>query len=188
MTRTRSEVVAAARASISYTTRMCMQWTRVQAGLPAVGDFDGDGAADAEDGWKASVQKHPGDRKPPAGTFPWWGGGSADNGHVNVSLGPDKNGQYWVRGIDTPTKGLVGTVPLEWVEENWGLPYMGWTPSIGQHVVPEDAPAPIVELTRGRLIDEALNKLKKAKGKPVKMAKVKAAILALQSIRPYKKR
>lgn len=188
MARTRSEVVAAARASISYTPRMCMQWTRVQAGIPAVGDFDGDGAADAEDGWKASINKHPDDRKPPAGTFPWWGGGSQDNGHVNVSLGPDKNGVYWVRGTDSPKTGLIGTVPLDWVEKTWGMEYLGWTDAIGNHVVEDDTTPE--SLTRGDLVDGALRKLRKAAevNKRGRRKKIQAAIDALKSINPFPKR
>lgn len=140
MTYTRSQIVARANASLTYATRMCMQWTRTMAGINAIGDFDGDKAADAEDGWKATPSKHPGDRKPPAGTFVWYGGGSQDNGHAAVSLGPNERGIYMIRTTDGKPgfPGVNGTQPLDYPEKNWGMPYLGWTDGIGNDVPKND--------------------------------------------------
>lgn len=186
MTRTRSEVAAAARASLTYPTRMCMQWTRLMAGQEAVGDFDGDKAADAEDGWKSSSTKHPGDRHPPLGTMVFYGGGSSDNGHAAISLGPDLQDIYWIRSTDGAGTGKNGTVPINYPENKWGMPYLGWTEGIGDAVIANDT-APD-EFTRGEKVDDALRKLQKVKGKPARMEKVRRAIEVLKSITPFKKR
>jgi hypothetical protein len=102
----------------------CQAWTRSIFGVPSVGDFDHDGAADAEDGWKSepATAKHPGDRNPPRGTPVSYLGGSKDNGHRAVSLG---NGM--IRSTDAGGRGVIATVPLDWPEKHWGLDYAGWS-------------------------------------------------------------
>lgn len=143
----RSVAVARANASKTYSTRMCMQWTRIMFGIGAVGDYDGDGAADAEDGWKASVKKHR-DRKPPAGVPVWYGGGSSDNGHVAVSLGPNRDGVYMIRTTDGAGAGINGTRRLDFPEKSWGMPYLGWSEDIGGTMIPNDmAPKKRKEIT-----------------------------------------
>lgn len=137
MTASRAQAVVNALRSTTYTPRHCAKWTREQFGVVALGDFDGDGDADAEDMWKASTRKHPGDRNPPAGVPVFWGGGSEDNGHVGVAFASRR-----VRTIDRPSAGLVSTVPLDEIERVWGLPYLGWTEDLYGHVIPTVAPDP----------------------------------------------
>jgi hypothetical protein len=48
----RTEAVARALATKTNVPDTCQLVTRTWVGAPSAGDFDGDGAADAEDGWK----------------------------------------------------------------------------------------------------------------------------------------
>lgn len=189
MVYTRSQVVARANASLSYPTRMCMQWTRMMVGMGAIGDFDGDRAADAEDGWKSSTTKHPGDRKPPAGTMVFYGGGSQDNGHAAISLGPDRDGRYLIRTTDGNGAGKNGTRFLDYPEKSWGMPYLGWTEGIGDEVIVNDLEPPRPRpVTRGKYVDAAIRKLKKVDGGPKRKKKAKKAIEILESIKIFAKK
>jgi cell wall-associated NlpC family hydrolase len=128
--RTREQAVASALASVTNVPRFCARWTRERFGVAALGDFDGDGAADAEDMWKASQIKHRDDKNPPAGVPVFWGGGSADNGHVAVSLGGGM-----VRSTDAAGSGRVGTVSIDFPTRKWGMPYLGWTEDLYGHAI-----------------------------------------------------
>lgn len=131
----RAEAVARALASKSYAVAMCMQWTRLMFGIGAVGDFDGNGRANAVDGWKSCRHRHPGDRNPPAGVPVFWSGGSRGDGHAAVALGGGM-----IRSIDRPRAGVVGTVPLSDIERSWGLTYLGWAEDIGGVLIPTPPP------------------------------------------------
>ena len=139
MTYTRREAVARALRSTTYPVGMCYRWTREMFGMPAVGDRDGDGDADAVDGWKAATRKHPGDRKPPGGVPVFWSGGSKGHGHAAITTLDGR-----VRSIDTGAGGFgtVGTVDLGWFERHWGLKYLGWAEDLGGVTIPhpEDQP------------------------------------------------
>lgn len=128
--RTREEAVKAANASFVNTPRYCARWTRSQFGVAALGDYDGDSAADAEDMWKAATLPHAGDRTPPAGVPVFYGGGSQDNGHAAVSLGGGM-----IRSTDARGAGRVGTVPLDFPTREWGMPYLGWSEDLYGHVI-----------------------------------------------------
>lgn len=104
----------------------CRLRVRIALGAASVGDFDGDGSADAEDGWKAAKHKHPGDRKAPRGFPVYWGGGSRDNGHVAISAG-QFHGETYVWSTDILRTGFFDFVPLALIEQEWGLPFLGWT-------------------------------------------------------------
>lgn len=128
--RTREQAVEAANSSFVNTPRFCARWTRSQFLVDALGDFDGDSAADAEDMWKAATLSHPGDRQPPAGVPVYYGGGSQDNGHAAVSLGGGM-----IRSTDARGAGRVGTVPLDFPTREWGMPYLGWSDDLYGHVI-----------------------------------------------------
>lgn len=130
----RAQAVARALASKTNVPNTCQLWTRTMFGVPSVGDFDGDGAADAEDGWKSEPAKyrHPGDRDVPAGVPVSYGGGSADNGHRAVSLGGGM-----IRSTDAGGWGKIATVPLDWPEKAWGLTYLGWSDTCDGYLIPE---------------------------------------------------
>ena len=40
------------------------------------------------------------------------------------------------RSTDAPGQGRVATVPLRWVEREWGLRYAGWSNSINGYTIP----------------------------------------------------
>lgn len=134
----RAQAIARALASKTNVPNTCQLWTRTMFGAPSAGDYDGDGASDAEDGWKMEPAKfkHPGDRNPPAGVPVSYGGGSADNGHRAISLGGGM-----IRSTDAGGWGKVATVPLDWPERAWGLTYLGWSDTCDGWLIPEP-PAP----------------------------------------------
>lgn len=127
--RTREAAVRAALASYVNTPRYCAQWVRQQFGVDALGDYDGDKAADAEDMWKAATLPHPDDRNPPDGVPVFYGGGSSDNGHAAIAIAG------MIRSTDSRGLGRVGTVPLDYPEREWGMPYLGWSEDLYGHVI-----------------------------------------------------
>ena len=91
----------------------CQIVTRGYYGAPSVGDFDGDGSADAEDGWKREPDwaKHVKERRVPRGMPISWLRGSRDNGHRAISLGwNDKIQETMIRSTDAPSRGVTSTV------------------------------------------------------------------------------
>lgn len=132
MPASRLEAVANALGSTTNVPRYCAQWTRERFGVGALGDYDGDGAADAEDMWKAAKIRNEGDRNPPAGVPVYWGGGSQDNGHIAVSLGGGL-----IRSTDAAGTGRVGTVPLNFPQTAWGMPYLGWSEDLYGYEIPD---------------------------------------------------
>lgn len=180
--RNREEAVKAALADKTNTPRYCQLVTRLWFDAPSAGDVDGDGAADAEDGWKrepAAARRF--DRNPPAGVPVTWLGGSQDNGHRAISLG---NGM--IRSTDAAGIGKIGTVPLRWVEDNWGMAYAGWSTTMNGYEIPlapeQPKPAPqkpptLVEKARKRLV-EALELARKKNNKK----RAKAILRALRAL------
>jgi len=170
MVRNREEAAQAAEATHTNVPDACQAQTRAWFDVPSVGDFDGDGAADAEDGWKSEPEKykHHGDRNPPRGTPVSYLGGSHDNGHRAMSLGNGK-----IRSTDAGGRGRVATVPLDWPEKNWGLTYAGWSETMDGLTIPLPPPPP--PPTRGGKVDTAIHKLNNASAKP---GSVRAKLIA----------
>lgn len=105
-------------------TGMCARFSRECAEFGALGDFDGDGDADAVDMWKASTSRHEGDRNPPLGVFVFWAGGSKGHGHVTPTV--DVGGV--VRSTDWPISGRVSTTTIDTIGREWpSMQYLGWT-------------------------------------------------------------
>lgn len=139
---TRDQAARRAEASSRNEPGMCQAWTRGIYGAPSVGDIDRDGDADAVDGWRAEDKdaRRPGDRNPPRGVPLSWSGGRAGHGHRAISLGNRK-----VRSIDIGSPGRVGTVDLDFFEDEWNLKYLGWTTTISGIAIPlgiVEAPRP----------------------------------------------
>lgn len=95
---TQTEAIARARGWVgrSYPVGWCQKWVVAEIfGTGAVGDWDGDGAADAEDGWKKAVRNGkvvtaaniPDINAIPAGLSCYWTGGRGDYGHAAVTAG-----------------------------------------------------------------------------------------------------
>lgn len=137
---------------------MCQAFCVTLAGTGAVGDYDGDRAADAQDGWKKARDKgqvvHARDiaslKDIPAGTFLYWEGGSHGYGHVAISIGNGK-----CVSTDAPYWGKIGVVPIDWIASHWrnGLVFRGYVviEGNGHRMVDKiPAPSPIV-VTAGHL-------------------------------------
>lgn len=163
----REQVAQRAEASKTNTPGYCQMWSRTVAGGVSVGDFDGDGDADAVDGWKQSTKKHPGDRNPPRGTIVSFSGGSKGYGHRAISLGAPG-----IRSTDMSTltgryaPGVVGTVSISEIEKAMGVKYLGWSEDISGVLIPLPPAVKPPKLTsRGKSVDEAIARLKKSRAK-----------------------
>lgn len=108
----------------------CLFWCLTEVYLvPGLGDYDHDGAADAEDYWKAAVKRgkvvHAKDIDKlddiPAGVLLMWTGGSSDHGHAAYAQPKGR-----MIGTDAPTRGVVGEVDIEWIAKHWGLTFVGY--------------------------------------------------------------
>lgn len=177
-TYSRDEAVKRALAQHTNVPDTCQLVTRTWVGAPSAGDYDGDGSADAEDGWRSEpeTRKHPGDRKPPAGTPVSYLGGSNDNGHRALSLGPvGPDGRYMIRSTDAAGRGRVGTVPLDWPEREWGLTYVGWSETCDGSLIPggNPRPEPLTPEQRAEVIKRAANAARRA-GHPGWAARLRA--------------
>lgn len=179
---TREEIKNLALAAIGddVDPRTCQKWTRELVKAGSVGDFDGDGAADAEDGWKAepSWAKHVGDRNPPAGVPGYWEGGGEDNGHRAWFVGNAD-----LVGVDSPANGKIGRVHIDWVERNWGLRYVGWTETISGIRIPTGNPPTKPKEPRpgtklGIALEQLRSKLRAAKrnGYPAQIKELEQSI------------
>jgi hypothetical protein len=130
----------------------CQLWTRTQFLGKSAGDQDGDGDADAVDGWKSEPLRfrHAGDRNPPRGVPVAFSGGSKGYGHRAISLGGGK-----IRSTDmsgsTYKPGVVGTTTIAAIEKAMGVSYLGWSDSITGELIPPP--------TRGARIDKEISDL-----------------------------
>lgn len=132
MPNSRQQAVAKALSTTTYPVGMCARFTRECFGVGALGDFDGDGDADAVDQWAAARIKNHDDRNPPAGVPMFWAGGSKGYGHAAVSLGGGR-----VRSTDRPTAGLVGDTTIEDIERSWRMTYLGWSEDLYGNEIPD---------------------------------------------------
>lgn len=153
----------------------CQIVTRGYYGAPSVGDVDGDGSSDAEDGWKSEPAsgKHLGDRTPPRGMPVSWLHGSSDHGHRAISLG---NGM--IRSTDVPVAGQTSTVPLRWIEDNWHLEYAGWSETISGIKIPLPAPPkpPQTRVNKARKLLQKARDLAKKNKQPKRVAQIQKAL------------
>lgn len=111
----------------AYPMGWCQRWVVAEIfGTGGVGDWDHDGAADAEDGWrqanaKVSAAQITSLDRVPAGVACYWTGGAHDYGHAAVSAG---NG--YIYSTDLPYTGKVGKVPITTPHTKWGLTFAGY--------------------------------------------------------------
>lgn len=201
--RNREEAARAAEATVHNTPGFCQGQVHAWYLAPSVGDVDGDGAADAEDGWKSEPAhaKHLGDRNPPRGVPLSFLGGSHDNGHRAMSLGP---GKYRSTDFDTASQryrpGVVGTAKsIAALEQAMGVSYAGWSETISGIQIPlaPKPPAPTPPppahhdpalTSRGNRVDDSLDKLqgaaKRAPDGSTRDTLLKKAIHVLRKIKP----
>lgn len=155
---TPSEALAVARGTKTNVVGACQAYVRGYFNAPSAGDFDGDGAADAEDGWKTEPfsAKHT-DRTGRVGYPAAFLGGSHDNGHRAIFCAPGR-----VRSTDFSsvtlryTPGVVGEGTLAEVEAAMKVDYAGWSDTIDGFDIPKD------EMTRGYRIDKSIATLRRA--------------------------
>lgn len=128
-----------------YHPGWCQAWVVADIfGTGGVGDWDGDSAADAEDGWKKAVARGKVVTAAqigrytdiPAGVACYWTGGSNDNGHAAVSAGSG-----YIFSTDLPNRGYIGKVPLGDVHTRWGLTFLGYVLIEGNGYTLTDPPA-----------------------------------------------
>lgn len=169
--RNREEAALAAEATNHNTVGFCQAVTRGWYDAPSVGDFDGDGAADAEDGWKSEpLRARHSTRNPPRGVPVTYLGGSNDNGHRAISLGNGK-----IRSTDAGGDGNVATVDLDWPEKNFGVTYVGWSETmdgIDIPLPPKPDPVPLAptRVSAARVLLRAAMKTAIKRKKPARAA------------------
>jgi hypothetical protein len=159
----RDEIVKRALESKTNVPGTCQLWTRTIIGVDSAGDQDGDGDADAVDGWKSEPYsaKHADDRSVPKGYPVAFRGGSNGYGHRAISLG-----HGLIRSTDMSDDGSsyqagnVGTSTIAKIEAAMGIQYLGWSETMSGVKIP-DPPPP----TRGENVDHAIEDLKDAKSK-----------------------
>jgi len=105
---------------------------------PSAGDFDGDGAADAEDGWKSEpLSARHTDRTGRPGFPAAFLGGSHDNGHRALFVAP---GVLRSTDFDGATKryraGHVGEGTVQEVADAMNVTYAGWSETIDGEKIP----------------------------------------------------
>lgn len=174
--RSREEAAKAAEATRSNVPGTCQLVTRGYYNAASAGDFDGDGAADAEDGWKKEPAwaKHIGDRNPPRGAPVSFLGGRDDNGHRAISLS-DEHDIIRSTDFDGVTKryraGSVGNGTIDEVARAMGVTYAGYSDTIDGEPIPglpvkPKSNHPKHEKTRGENVDNAIESVEAAKAKP----------------------
>jgi hypothetical protein len=113
----------------SYGVGWCQMFTNQLFATGSVGDWDGDGSADAEDGWKKAVAHGKVVRASnissyyniPASVMLFWTGGSHGHGHAAVGVGGGK-----MVSTDQPRSGRIGLVEISRVRATWGLRLAGY--------------------------------------------------------------
>lgn len=105
---------------------MCYKFSRLCYGVAAVGDADGDGDADAVDGWKAAkkngtVVASRDAKSFPVGSLAVWSGGSNGHGHA----APVEGGGLC---ISTDARGprTVAIAKMDDLTVKWGLTLLGY--------------------------------------------------------------
>jgi hypothetical protein len=148
---------AKARLGKAYPAGWCQKWVVTEVfASGGVGDFDGDRAADAEDGWKAAKKKvavtsgHA--SSIPAGYPIYFTGGRSDHGHAAVSAG---NGQMYSTDLNAGKTryGRIGLTPIRTAEIAWGVKLVGYVITDGNGNTFTDPastpkPAPVPKLVR----------------------------------------
>jgi hypothetical protein len=114
----------------AYPAGWCQKWVVIEVfASGGVGDFDGDRAADAEDGWKAAKKKvavtSANAASIPAGYPLYFVGGRNDHGHAAVSAG---NGQMYSTDLNAgkPRYGRIGKTSIKTAEQAWGVKLVGY--------------------------------------------------------------
>lgn len=151
---TSKQAIAEALGQTKNVVGTCQMTVRNWFNAPSAGDQDGDGDADAIDGWLSEpVSARRYDRTPPAGKpVAFKNADGSGFGHRALSL-PD--GKFRSTDFDTTTQrykaGVVGTAnSLSALERSMGLVYLGWSLTIDGFPIPEPIKPPAREVFRRR--------------------------------------
>lgn len=192
MVNTREQAARVAEATKTNKPGRCQEVTRGYYLAPSSGDFDGDGRADAEDGWKTEpIHARHFDRNPPRGAPVSFLGGRNDDGHRAISLGGGIIRSTDFNGVTKRYQaGVVGNGTIDEVARAMGVTYAGWSDTIDGYLIPKDVPKPAPKpkpKTRGKRVVRALEILRDARDKAEpgsRRRSIKAAVRALRGIEP----
>lgn len=172
--RTRAQAIQAALNQTVNRVGTCQLNVRGWYLAPSVGDVDGDGDADAVDGWESEPKayRHPGDRNPPHGVPLAFHGGSRGFGHRAMTLGhagrvrsTDMLNNRYSPGHTSTVTGATTSAAIAQIEASMNVVFTGWSETIdgglldGFEKAGRQEPAP---QTRGWRVDQSLRRLRKA--------------------------
>lgn len=165
MINTSRQAIAAALDQFLNVPGTCQLSTRGWFNSPSVGDYDGDGDADAVDGWKSEPvwARHLGDRNPPGGKPLAFHGGSKGYGHRCATLrdpgrlrSTDMLGNRYSPGHTSTVTADTTSEAIAIIEEQMGVIYTGWSDTIDGEKIPA------TEYTRGKNVDKTLHYARRA--------------------------
>jgi hypothetical protein len=147
--RTGSQAIAAAKGQTRNVPGTCQRTVRTWFNAPSAGDQDGDGDADAVDGWKSEplAFRHPGDRNPPPGRPLAFKGGKNGYGHralsaVDSVFSTDMYGNRYKAGYTSRVTGTSTSDAIAKIERSMGVTYLGWSDTIDGYPIPKEAHMP----------------------------------------------
>lgn len=158
----------------------CLLNVRTAYQIPAAGDVDGDGDADAVDGRKTATVRPFDLARTNRGGFVWWSGGAHGYGHVAIPTG---DGACWTPGSpDRP--GYWDRMDLDELTRRWGLTPAAWSPDFNGVTVwtaPPRPPAPTPNLTHA--VEDLERAAAANRKRPGRLAKITAALKLIRPMR-----
>lgn len=143
--RTSKQAMAAALGQTTNVPGTCQLTVRGWFDAPSAGDQDGDGDADAVDGWLSEPRsaRHEGDRNPPPGKPLAFKGGSRGFGHRALSMvkgvrSTDMSGNRYKVGVTSTVTGTSTASAIAQIERSMGVQYLGWSETIDGQKIPAD--------------------------------------------------
>lgn len=143
--RTGSEAIAAAQGQTHNVVGTCQLNVRTWFNAPSAGDQDGDGDADAVDGWlsEPKAYRHYGDRNPPPGKPLAFKGGRLGFGHRALSavksiFSTDMYNNRYAAGRTSRVTGTSVSDAIAKVEAAMHVTYVGWSDSIDGYPIPKE--------------------------------------------------
>lgn len=137
--RNRDEAVATSMKQTRNEPGTCQMTTRGWFNAPSAGDRDGDGDADANDGWLSEPKsaRHPGDRKPPKGVPLYFRNRSRPGfGHRCISRDDKGNARSTDMLNGRYERGITGNATIAQIESAMALEYIGWSDTITGQKIP----------------------------------------------------
>lgn len=174
--RTSHQAAVVANAQHSNSVGTCQLNVRTWFDAPSVGDVDRDGDADAVDGWESEPKKYRVLNRNPDlsdGGMPIaFEGGSRGFGHRAFLMkegairSTDMRDNRYTAGVTSTVTAPSSSAAIAIIEQQMGVSYLGASKTIDGNLIPnfkQVTPTPPVAQTRGKRIDLALRKLRKAR-------------------------